>query len=796
MQRILVIGADDGTHDHIAKNLPPPRFDVSRAGGAEEALRHIGQNEPALLILSFHNNAALVTWSNLRADKKAADLPLLVLFAPQQEKAAEETARSHPDTTALLPLAFSDEKFRRSIVRLIRRNVTPPAVPTKARPRLRQGGKPRRPTADTIPDVSGVAVNGGVAPPPLPPQAGSATAAGRPTIPDLPPLEVRAIASDRGPAYIRTLSRALVVWEAEVSRVRQQRDLARDAFRRLREKALALDGERERALSQLRKAGEDVARLRKVLKKLRPAEHEEAGEANGAAVQEQEGEKSASESARADENLAALEQSLEEARRQLEERDARLAQIEAELAEARETAEQAWTESDLLTVRLDELGAREQEITDERESLRERVAELDTELQQRTKELEEAKEALATAEKERDASAEKHESLTAELDKAREELAQAASDVTSAEAALADQSAELEDLRKKVAEGGGEELEEAPVPARAAKGAKGKKAESTEEAAAAPSPESAEQIATLEGQLADANAAREEAEARAKELESELAAANEALERSEAKVERQKAALDVARAEATAAREERARIRAEVAAASAPAVTQPAEPLAADGGGGELNELREAMARLEKERDRLREDSSFQEKCRIDLEMRLATAEATIGDLETALAGKSKPAAAAATRETGRFDMSAIEGELGNRALADALASDPDMAQTMPVATVPSAASGDQIMEVRQILANWLAEVRELRAQLEDKHQEWDDLRRETGRQAAQLLQLIASSPGIRKPDVSPEKILGALHTVLDKGTAIYAERREFLASQADQLLQILEKLE
>jgi predicted nucleic acid-binding Zn-ribbon protein len=187
---------------------------------------------------------------------------------------------------------------------------------------------PGHPATAPAPETGAAPAQPSVSPPPGAAEEKTSQTKRRQRRTSTPPLTLPAMTNAE---YIRFLSRALLAWEGDLAEVRAHRDKAREAFLRLRDKAVGVDTERKEALERLREFEQELEQLRKDLPS--PDECRATADSAHSAEAPQEGVGS-------------------EARCETCEKVADLA---SQLKDIQNEADRAWSEGDLLTVRLGEL---------------------------------------------------------------------------------------------------------------------------------------------------------------------------------------------------------------------------------------------------------------------------------------------------------------------------------------------------------------------------------------------------------------------------------------------------------
>jgi hypothetical protein len=600
-----------------------------------------------------------------------------------------------------------------------------------------------------------------------------------------------------GSPYQRRLTRAIVRWEGEVSKLLGQRDKARDAFVKLRERAQELDGERAQAIEQLRRAGREIARLRGIL--TRQGAGAGAGLPPDGAAAAAPGSAATAATAATEEVAAPEDDALRTAEptgpvpppssplpsppgalaapttlrsgpaestavTATEGAEARLARALRELAEARDELDRAWRESDELTVRL---GEAEDRLHEARETARR------------------AEQARAHAEAVRVDRDQATQALVATLEDNQQEIVRLGAELEAIRTQLDDQTETLaareDELRTRTGEladataalvAARQELE----AARAGRTTAERRAEQAERGATAQR-ERAERMETLER--------------RAAALQAELEAARGDTARWEGKASRLTASLDVARAEAEGWRDERERLLADLTAAreqlqsAVDAGTAGRRP----GGPTPLVVVSADGPPLDPQASDTLEDVG-------ELADALRAADAALARAER----RSGKRPAGGRPETGDGSRPRDEVLESQRAQIGLLQMELDLArQQLREAAEATAARdattirrGDRRLSAAVALAeNRLGELPAMRAVGQDKQKLLQTVLTRLGTQMSQVLKACADSPALRAGDVGPEQLFQDLKSLAAQSADLFSDRR-FLLDRDETVLKLL----
>ncbi len=375
MESVFVVGVDDETFGGVTAALRGQRFAAVRLSDAAEAAAH---PDPPALVVAAADAATLAGTAHVFRQHTQFDRVPLVLLLPEAARGdALVLEQSDVFADALLFMPFDPAEFARTLSILCGRKQPPPPVPPPlpdeafsaqvlAPPpvpgegsRSAPGGRPARAvqavqarldalrqrvdeleTALRERDGAFEALRRwltvtqerlralGEEPPPSP--AEPAVGARDEGDSAVPAERSRATLPDWARRYLRTLSLALIFEEAESGRVREQRDLARDAYRRLKQKAVDLEATRDKAMQVARAAVSETNRLRRDAQATRPGPDIDP-EAQERALTEVRGERDA-----ARQEAARLTQQIDQTRSAAAAAEARLRRLEADLGAARE----------------------------------------------------------------------------------------------------------------------------------------------------------------------------------------------------------------------------------------------------------------------------------------------------------------------------------------------------------------------------------------------------------------------------------------------------------------------------
>lgn len=848
MHTVLVICADAATFEAIAQHFPPAGWVVERAPDPAAALRIAATDPPDLAVLHPSASNDPATLGRLRNAVEFAETPVVALVGPDRRREADLPLPPAPVPAFVLPLPIGRVAFQHAIRALVGPSaVIDAAAPAPSAaddelepdylPGLREGladalavseeeaaavlglresslfdGLEHLPEADELEiEVIELAVGEPAGEEAGPDAVPPRTATEQPS----PPLD-RALADtgevplpaawptdgelQPGPPYQRLLTRALIRWEGEVGRLLSQRDKARDAFVRLRERAQALDEERAEAVEQLRRAGREIVRLRNLVTR-----HGGKGAAAGArdtdpALPELGDDDGADGPLRAaGETLAAaaaqpapsapsahsapvparpgpppLPPAAGGAAPTGEDgpTTARLAKALAELGDAREELDRAWRESDELTVRLGEAEDRLREARERAAAAEEARARAETASADRE---EAARELVATLQ----AREEELEALRAELASLQARLDALAQALEEREAALRSRTAELKSATTAL-----EEARESLAATRDERDAAQRRAEQAERGAVGVR-ESVEQTSSRVAALEDQVRAQEAA----------LVAARAEAARWEGKASRLTASLDVARAEAESWREERERLLADLSAAreqlrsavesSEPPARRPGGPatlvvVSADGDdGGE-------------DGDRFAADLGEAG----DLAEALRAADAALARAERR-GGQRPGGGRAGDGPDGRERDEALEAQ---RAQIGLLQMELDLARQQLREASEAVAARDaaglrkddrRLTATVALAENRLGELPVMRTAGQDKQKSVQTLLTRLGTQMSQVLRACSDVSALRAVGVTPEQLFQDLKTLAAESADLFSDRR-FLLDREETVLRLM----